>query len=644
MGSVLRLLLAALLLLAACGGGAPSATSPTGGAQDPANQGGTMTVGVVQEPTSFLAAGIVDSMLFSVAVDAPIVEGLLWYRPLEETANARSLADFWRPMLATEVPTTANGDVRTSGCPAVGAGAERTVPAMCVTWKLRDDVLWHDGSRFGAHDVCATIQFSWLRYRDRNPTAVLSTAGPDQVVDCREDTATQATLSFKTQYGAYLSLGSGVYGIMPATQLENAFRGNTDLERTPQTVDLTRGTGAPDAYRGTDTLDRIIVGTGPYVLQSYEPARSITLVRNRRYWDRRHQPHLDRVIFKFISDVKSQLDQARAGEVDFGMDYRLALLRDLEDAAKLGRLAVQTIPESGAEKIDLNMCAAARGLCGPQARVNPVTADLRVRRAMLRAIDREQIVRTIAQGQTVVPQDSWIYLGEEFIRDPSIPTTGYDPAAARRLLDEAGYRVSPACHDGRGRADAAGHCIDLDFVTTSGNTARQQAQIAVQSDLEKVGIFTNLSTLKAGRLFGSFSDGSVLYSHQFDLAMYGYTGSPEPDGWYSVYHSDCRGACPAESQVPSAANRGQGQDATGEDNPEVDRGLDEGRSTVDLARRALAYRQVERQLAHDLPELPLYQQVVVNSHTVRLHGLQRNDRVWTFNMYDWYCTGGRCRA
>ncbi|MEA2671264.1 MAG: peptide/nickel transport system substrate-binding protein, partial [Chloroflexota bacterium] len=234
--------------------------------------------------------------------------------------------------------------------------------------------------------------------------------------------------------------------------------------------------------------------------------------------------------------------------------------------------------------------------------------------------------------------------GEEFIRDPSIATTGYDPAAARRILDDAGYRLSAACHDGRGRADPAGHCIDLDLVTTSGNTARQQAQVAVQSDLEKVGIFTTLSTTTAGRLFGSFGDGGILYSHRFDLAMYGETGSPEPDGWYSAYHSDCRGACPGESQLPSAANRGQGQDATGEDNPEVDRGFDEGRSTVDLARRALSYRQVERQLAHDLPELPLYQQVVVNSHTVRLHGLQRNDRGWTFNMYDWYCDAARCRA
>jgi ABC-type transport system substrate-binding protein len=644
MRSALRLLPAALLLLAACGGGSPSPGAPTGGPDDPANQGGTATVGVVQEPTSFLAPGIVASMLSSVAVDAPITEGLLWYRPVEETANARSLADFWRPMLATEVPTTANGDVRTSGCPAVSSGGLSVTPAMCVTWKLRNDVLWHDGSRFGAHDVCATIQFYWLRYRDRNPTALISTAGPDQVLGCREDTATQATLSFKSQYGAYLLLGSGVYGVMPATQLETAFRGDTDLEKTPQTVDLTRGTGAAGAYRGTDTLDRIIVGTGPYVLERYEPARSITLVRNRRYWDRGHQPHLDRVIFRFVSDVRSQLDQARAGEIDVGTDYRLALLRDLQDAAGQGRLAVQTIPASGAEKIDVNMCAAARGLCGPQARANPVTADLRVRQAMLRAIDRQQIVRTIAQRQTVVPQDSWLSLGEEFIRDPSIPTTRYDPVAARRILDDAGYRLSPACHDGRGRADAAGHCVDLDFVTTSGNAARQQAQVAVQSDLEKVGIFTTLSTLTAGQLFGSFGDGGILSNHRFDLAMYGQSGSPEPDGWYSLYHSDCRGACPAESQLPSAANRGQGQDAAGEDNPEVDRGFDEGRSSVDLARRALSYRQVERQLAHDLPELPLYQQVVVNSHTVRLRGLQRNDQAWTFDMYDWYCTGGRCQA
>ncbi|HEX6492048.1 MAG TPA: ABC transporter substrate-binding protein, partial [Candidatus Dormibacteraeota bacterium] len=311
---------------------------------------------------------------------------------------------------------------------------------------------------------------------------------------------------------------------------------------------------------------------------------------------------------------------------------------------KLGRLSVQTIPESGAEKLDFDMCAGAHGLCGAQARLDPVTADVHVREAVLRAIDRAQIVRTIARGRTTVPQDSWISLGEEFIRDPSIPTTAYDPAAARRILDGAGYRLSDGCHGGRGRADPQGRCIDLDFVTTSGNPARQQAQIAIQADLEQVGIFTNLSAVTAGRLFGAFGDGGILSTHRFDLAMYGQTGGPEPDGWYSLYHADCGGACPGEDQIPSAANRGQGQNAMGLDDPAVDRAFDEGRATADLAQRTAAYRDVERALAADLPEVPLYRQVVVNSISAGLHGVQRNDRAWTFNMYDWYCTGGRCQA
>ena len=150
-----------------------------------------------------------------------------------------------------------------------------------------------------------------------------------------------------------------------------------------------------------------------------------------------------------------------------------------------------------------------------------------------------------------------------------------------------------------------------------------------------MGIFTNLSTVKAGRLFGSFGDGGILATHEFDLAMYGQTGAPEPDGWYSLYHSDCRGACPDENQIPSPANHGQGQNAAGLDDPVVDRAFDAGRSTVDLAQRTTAYRQAETALAADLPEVPLYQQVVVNSHSPRLRGVQRNDRVWT---------GGRCQA
>jgi peptide/nickel transport system substrate-binding protein len=642
-----------LALLSACGGGG-STTGPTGEpTQAGAVNGGTLTVGVLQEPTSFLAAGIVDSMTYSYAVDAPVAEGLLWYRSTDETQGARSLADFWRPDLATEVPTTQNGDVKTSGCRTVSFNGTDQTPKMCVTWKLRSGVLWHDGSRFSSKDVCDTYRLFWLRYQGHNPTNLLSTNGWQETIGCDDTNPLQAVVSYRSTYGAYLGLGSGVYGILPSRLVENAFTGGpggngNDLEKTSQTVNLTLGTGNPDAYTGTDTLDRIIDGTGPYVFQKYEPAKDIILVRNRRYWDPAHQPHLDRIILKFVSDTKSQLDQARAGEIDFGMDYRLALLKELNDTAQGGKLRVETIPESGAEKIDLNVCDNAKGLCGAQATKSPFTADLRVRQAMIRAINRQLIVKTIAQGETVVPQDSWIYLGAEFIKTnlTDDPLTAYDPVGARRILDEAGYRLSPKCHAGLGRADPAGHCMDLSFVTTSGNTARQNAQIAIQAMLQAVGIYTTLGAVTAGKMFGSFADGGTLYTHQFQMAMYTNTLSypAEPDSWYAGYHADCGGTCPQLDQVPSQANGGQGQDDTGEDNPGVDRAFDEGRSTVDLNQRTTAYKQAEVLLARDLPEIPLYQQVVVNSYSIKLHGLERNDLVWTFNSYDWWCDGGNCHA
>ena len=164
--------------------------------------------------------------------------------------------------------------------------------------------------------------------------------------------------------------------------------------------------------------------------------------------------------------------------------------------------------------------------------------------------------------------------------------------------------------------------------------------------LQLVGIDTNLSDVKSGKLFGNFADGGLLYTHQFQMAMYTNTLSTpaEPDSWYPGYHADCGGSCPEFNQIPSAANNGFGQDDTGENNPGVDNLFDQARSTVDLAQRAKAYKQAEGLLAKDLPEIPLYQQVVVNSLTTRLHGVQPNDLVWTFNMYDWYCDLGNCQG
>ena len=636
---------AVVATLAACGSsnnGTPGASSTPTPVETQANavNGGTLNIGLVQEPTSFLAAGITDSMTFSYAVDALTNEGLLWYKSVDETANAKTQADFWRPALATEVPTTANGDVKTSGC----AGGAK----MCVTWKLRQGVKWHDGSTFSSKDVCDTFKFWWLQYKDKNPTAVLSTTGWDQVSGCDDSNPAQAVVSFKSTFGPYLSFGTGVYGILPAKQIEAALAANSDLEKTAQTVDLTLGSGNAAAFKGTDTLDKITVGTGPYVLSKYEPTKDIILVRNQNYWDKAHQPHLDQVIFKIISGTAAELTAAKAGTIDFGLDYRLKFLQDLITESANGKIKVETIPESGAEKIDLNMCDNAKTLCGATAKKSPYLADASVRHAILAGINRQQIIDTLAAGKTVIPQDSWIYLGSEFIKTSDDPTTKYDPAAANKLLDDAGYKLSASCDGGKTRAFKDGTCINLDIATTAGNKAREDAQPLIANDLQQIGIHVNTpyKNVTAGKLFGSFADGGVLYTHTFDMAMYTNTlSSPaEPDNWYAGYHGDCGGTCTSSVQIPSAANKGQGQDTTGENNANVDKWFDQARNSIDLSTRAALYKQIEVQLAKDLPEIPLYQQVTVNSYSVKLQGLKRNDLVWTYNSYDWYCTAGNCQA
>ena len=640
---------AATLAFAACGGGggnnSNSATPTAQETQSGAVNGGTLNIGLVQEPTSFLAAGITDSMTFSYAVDAVVNEGLLWYRSVDETSNAKTQADFWRPDLATEVPSVANGDVKTSGCKDASA-------KMCVTWKLRSGVKWQDGSTFSSKDVCDTFKFWWLNYKDKNPTAVLSTTGWDHVSSCDDSNPNVAVVNFSKTYGPYLALGSGVYGIMPAKQLETAFAANGgaggDLEKVAQTVDLTVGSGNADAFKGTDTLDKITVGTGPYVLEKYEPTKDIILVRNKNYWDKAHQPHLDSIVFKIISSTAAQLTAAKAGSIDMGLDYRLKFLQDLITESANGKLKVETIPESGAEKIDLNMCDNAKGLCGATAKKSPYMADKTIRHAMLAGINRQQIVDTLASGKTIVPDDSWIYLGSEFIKTSDDPHTKYDPAAANKMLDDANYKLSAKCDGGKTRAFSDGSCIDVDIATTAGNAAREDAEPLIANDLQQIGIHVNTpyKNVTPGKLFGSFADGGVLYTHTFDMAMYTNTlSSPaEPDSWYAGYHADCGGTCTQNNQIPSAANKGQGQNDTGEDNPQVDTLFDQAKDAIDLSTRAKLYKQIEILLAQDLPEIPLYQQVTVNSYSSKLQGLKRNDLVWTFNAYDYWCTAGNCQA
>src|ERR1700716_126104 len=187
--------------------------------------GGKLTVASWQEQDSLLACNITAAASHACAYVNPAMEGLLTVKANQDPLPSNpKLSDYWVPELATEVPTLENGDVRVSG------------NKMDVTWKLRHGVKWHDGIAFTSKDVKATFDFWWLKYRDKNPTPLISTSGWDQVdsVDLPDDFT--AIIHFKSVYAAYLTLGTGPYGVLPEHMLQQVWAKTGDITHDKVTV------------------------------------------------------------------------------------------------------------------------------------------------------------------------------------------------------------------------------------------------------------------------------------------------------------------------------------------------------------------------------------------------------------------------
>src|ERR1019366_9970537 len=269
--------------------------------------------------------------------------------------------DYWSPDLATAVPTVADGGVQTSGCAATGA-------AMCVTWHLRQGVKWDDGSDLTAHDVCDTFEFHWLAYGAAgkpSPTPLASTTGWNQVTKCTELDRFTAVVDFKSQYGPYLALGSGVDGILPASVLAPLLAAGGNLASSPASLDLTRGSGKPAAFKGTASLTTALDGTGPFVMASDTPGSQVVLVRNPDYWNQAALAHLDKIVFRIEPDLATEEKDVGSGPGEGGLDLGLAALPALDAAvhAHAAPFPVDPGAGSGAEVLMFNLCAADSGLC-----------------------------------------------------------------------------------------------------------------------------------------------------------------------------------------------------------------------------------------------------------------------------------------
>jgi peptide/nickel transport system substrate-binding protein len=206
---------------------------------------------------------------------------------------------------------------------------------------------------------------------------------------------------------------------------------------------------------------------------------------------------------------------------------------------------------------------------------DPALSDKRVRQAIGYAIDREAIVKYLRRGLAqpavgVVPPASWAFAAD------ALQFT-HDPARARALLDEAGYRDP----DGEGPQPR----LRFTLKVSTNEFYRLQATV-IQQDLRKVGIDVDVRSYEFATLSKDVAGGN------FQLVTLQWVGISDPDMLRRVFHS--------KQMPPVGFNRGFYS------NPEVDELIDQATGAADYETRGRLYQEVQRRVAEDAPYISLW--------------------------------------
>jgi peptide/nickel transport system substrate-binding protein len=209
-----------------------------------------------------------------------------------------------------------------------------------------------------------------------------------------------------------------------------------------------------------------------------------------------------------------------------------------------------------------------------------------VRQALLMAIDRKAINDKLFEGKQPVAHGGISPLDPMY--SDATRQYGYDPAAARKLLDEAGFAT---IKNGFRTLPSSGERFSIEITTTAGNKVREQVAQVIQSQMRQVGIDLRLKP-EPPRIFSE-----ALNRRTFTgLAMYAWVERPQGVP-RSTLHSE---------EIPTAKNGWSGQNYPGYANPAMDKVLDAAERELDVGKRRAEFAEILRLYADDLPVLPMY--------------------------------------
>ncbi len=444
-------------------------------------------------------------------------------------------------LLCTEIPSVANG-----GVVMEGAG-------MAVTWHFRPGLTWGDGAPLGAEDLAFTARVG----RDPNSgfANTQTWARVSQVDVLDPQTAVMHLSEPNYQFDQLAEL-------LPAHLEQPVFEAAHSPGDYMQHSLYNREPTNPGLYNG------------PFRIAAIDQGSQVVLERNPQWSGDR--PYFDRIVVKTIGNTAALQANLLSGDVDMvpgdggGLTLDQVLVMQTHYPT---RFAYAYKPNLAYTHVDLQLD-------------NPILADMRVRRALLLALDRQSMVDKLMGGRVPVA-DSFVN-PQEPQYTAGIAHYPYDPAQARALLAEAGW--TPGA-DGIDR-NAAGTRLSLTFSTSTGVRARELLQQVMQSQWRSIGVEAIIRNEPPRTLFGE----TLKHRSFTGMVMF---------GWLSSVESSPRQTL-SSGQIPTAANNWGGTNYTDFHDERMDADIDALERELDPAKRLPLWADMQRIYADQLPVLPLF--------------------------------------
>lgn len=614
--ALLALIVLLMPLIAACGGDGATATQPaTTNTQAPAantqqpsgnattpdaqptaaptggttgqvggecttKKGGTLVVGIVQEPD--ILDPYVTGMTFSVwilnALNTPMIRAVQGGK--------------LQPVLLKEVPTPENGGISKDG--------------KTYTVNFREGLKWSDGQPLTAKD----LHFTWKTVM--NPEYGSGTQeGWNQIKDVKlSNNDLTATITLKNAYVPFLAyvLASNAGNQAGFLLPEHKFQGKKPAEYAKSDYGLVGSAGH--------------VGSGPFKIESWKKGEAITLTRNENYVGK--QSCLDKVVYSVLENADLQTTQLGEGEIQVATNYTAGDLPTLDQLSQSAGVQVFATPAVGSiERYIFNL----KDPKDPNTRLNPAKAkphpifgDKNVRMAVIMGMNRPAVAEKLLSGKaqvgvTELDGSQWF--------NKNLSPYPYDPEKAKQLLDQAGWKPG-----GDGIREKNGQKLSFTHITTSGNTLRENVQRAFISDLKAIGVDMRIGNQKSDKLFASYSQGGTAATGAFDVVGYTTGITPLDPDLTPFYASD---------KIPSKANGGIGSNNGRYISPDVDKLLEQQVVELDPAKRQELLNQIQQKVYDDAPVVYVYDRLTIDAATANVKGIV-SDPVAGFwwNLEDWY--------